>query len=88
MQPVVDALGDSEEIGRALDHRPAHVRAGAAGVRHQRLEQLRDAAPSGRRVDVPHDPAGQQLAPIANSLLKGLEALGRQHGPKAIWAHR
>jgi hypothetical protein len=59
VQPVVEALGDGEEFGRALDHHPADVYAGAACVRDQRLEQLRDATAASRRVHVPHDPAGK-----------------------------
>ena len=88
VQSVVDALGNGEEIGRALDHHPADVNAGAPRVGDQRFEQLRDAAAASGRVHVPDDPAGQKLAGPQDALLECLPARWTQHGPESRGAHR
>ena len=41
---VVEALGDSKKAGVPVDHDPARVDAGAARVRQERGQQLRDSA--------------------------------------------
>jgi hypothetical protein len=88
VQSVVDALSDGEELRRALDHDPADVDPGPAGVGDQRLEQLRDTAAASRRVDVPDNPAGEQLARPAHALLERLEVRGLQYGLEPRGAHR
>ena len=65
VQPVVQSLGDREELLIAVQHQPAGVDPGAAPVGQQRLQHLGDAATLGGGIDVPHDPAGQQrYAPV------------------------
>ena len=53
VEVIVDALGDLEVSGIALDDQPARVDPDAAGVREQRLQELGDtaAARSGVHVD-------------------------------------
>jgi hypothetical protein len=67
----VDALGDREEVGVTLDHEPARVDAGAAHVREQRLQHLRDPAACGGRVHVENGAARERLL---GQLRGGLEA--------------
>ena len=55
VQRVVDALGEREELGVAVEHQPAVVDAGAPPVREQRLQHLGHPAAVGGRVDVPDD---------------------------------
>ncbi|MBW2419861.1 MAG: hypothetical protein JRH19_15045 [Deltaproteobacteria bacterium] len=62
MEGVVQALGDAEELGIALDHHPARVDSGAARVAEQRLEHLRHTATHRGGVHVPHDPARKAFA--------------------------
>ncbi len=71
VQPVVQALGDAEELRGAVDHDPARVAAAAARVADQRAQHLGDAATMSRRVDVPEDPRGEQLTAPRERVLEG-----------------
>jgi len=53
VKQVVHGLGDLEEVGRAFDHHPPLVDAGAAAVRDQGRKQLGHASALGGRVHVP-----------------------------------
>ena len=88
VQPVVDPLGDREELGRAVDHHPARVDAGAARVGDERAEQLDDPAAAGGRVDVPDDPAAEQHAGHLHPALELLIAAGWEDGAEPLRAHR
>ena len=56
VQAIVDPLGDGEEVGITSHDEPVDVEAGIEGVADEHLQHLGDAAPSGRRIDVPHRP--------------------------------
>ena len=57
----MDALGDREKVGVAIDHEPAGVHADAAHVGEQRLQHLRDAATRRGRVHVENRAARERL---------------------------
>ena len=61
VEPVVEPLGEGEELGRPRDDHPAGVGAGVTGIPDQRSHHLGDAAAASRRVHVPHHPAAQGL---------------------------
>jgi len=84
MQAVVDALGDVEELGRAIDDDPARVDPGAARVGDKRAQQLDHATPERGRVHVPDDPPGEQLARLAHAALEVGEPVGRQHRTESL----
>jgi hypothetical protein len=44
VQPVVQALGEVEEVGLAVHHEPARIEPGPLDVAHQRAQHLGDAA--------------------------------------------
>lgn len=56
VQMIVDALGDFEEAGVAVDDQPSRVDAGASGVREQSLQELGDPASARARVHVDDPP--------------------------------
>jgi hypothetical protein len=60
IEPVVDPLGDREELRVALDHQPTRVDPCAASIRQERLQHLGDSAAGRRRVDVQHRMAGER----------------------------
>ncbi len=64
MQQVVDPLGHLEELGRAFDHDPALIYAGASIVRNERGQQLRHATTTRGGVDVPHRAPAQRTAEL------------------------
>ena len=81
----------AKNCGSPLDHDPAGVDAGPAGVREQRAQHLGHAAAVGGRVHAPHRAAGEQLVGalahreqrrIAGRVEHVAEALGgqRPHG--------
>ena len=66
LQRVVHQLGRVEELFAPVDHLPLAVQAHVAHQRHERVEDLRDAAAEGGRGDV-HDPlALQRLGELAD----------------------
>ena len=84
VEEVVDALGDLEEVGVALDHGPARVDAGALGVADQRQQQLHHAPALGGRAHVPDRALAEQLAGGADAVGELLERLGLEHGLEAL----
>ena len=68
LERVVHQLGDVEELLAAEDHPPVGVEADVAHQRHQRVEDLRDAAAERGRADVQHPLAGQRLGELADLL--------------------
>ena len=62
VEMIVDAFGDLEEAGVAVDDDPASVDARALGVREQRLQELGDAATGRGRVHVDDAPSGEPRA--------------------------
>ncbi len=97
VQAVVDALRDLEERRVAVDHGPARVDAGAAGVADERPQQLRDAAAARGRVDVPDDARAEDLARLLDAgtelgQLRGGEhvgeVLGTDGGDVDVLKHR
>jgi hypothetical protein len=73
-----------EELGIALDDHPAGVHTGPARIGDQRHEHLGDAAPACRRVDAPHDPAGQQPLCARDRGIELTDLLRREHVPEAL----
>ena len=73
LQAVVEALGDVEELRRSGDDLPLGLEAGVVHERHQRVEDLGDAAAEGRGVDVQHAAA---LRPAASSSISAMSSLG------------
>ena len=70
VQPVVEPLGDREEVGVAFDHDPAGVDADTPGVREQRLEQLGHATAGRGRVDVEHLPPVERSSSVVGEVLE------------------
>ena len=66
LERVVHQLGDVEELLAAEDHVPVGVEADVAHQRHQRVEDLRDAAAERRRADVEDALALQRLGELAD----------------------
>ena len=50
VQPVVDPLGDGEEVGVPAQHQPADVDPGARRIGHQGVQHLRDTTAARRRL--------------------------------------
>jgi hypothetical protein len=73
---VVDALGQSEEIGISGQHQPTGIDARATNPRQQCPEHLCDAAPGRGRVDVPDRVAVEEMSGPVSRLEKGAEAFG------------
>ena len=89
VEEVVEALGDGEELGRALDRHPAHVEPGTARVGREGAQHLRDATALRRRVHVPDGTPFEQAPGTLEVLLelaprlrieKLLEPCGRKRG--------
>ena len=59
-------LGRVEELFAAVDHLPLAVQADVAHQRHERVEDLRDAAAEGGGGDVHHALALQRLGQLAD----------------------
>ncbi len=66
LQRVVHQLGRVEELFAAVDHVPLAVQADVAHQRHERVEDLRDAAAEGGGRDVHHALALQRLGQLAD----------------------
>ena len=88
VQPVVDPLGDGEELGVTAHHQPADVDPVPAGVRHEGAQHLRDAAAARGRVDVPHDAPVEQDPRRGDVGLEPFDALGREEGLEPLQGHR
>src|SRR4051794_10470541 len=73
---VVDALGDLEVAGVALDDQPPRVDADAAGIREERLQELGDAASARRGVHVDNPPAVEPGAGVRGRLREAFGAVG------------
>jgi hypothetical protein len=76
VQPVVNALGEVEEVRLAVHHDPAGVDSGALRVADQRAQHLGDAAAECGRVDVPEDTTAQQLVPAGERLTECIHPVG------------
>ena len=76
VKPVVEALGDAEELGIAVDHQPARIDPAPTRVADQRTQHLRDPASAPRRVDVPERSLVQQLPSPRERVFEGGECLG------------
>ena len=87
VEAVVNPLRHREEGRGPVDHDPARIDAGPAGVAEQRLQQLHHSPAPSRRVDVPDGATREQLR---GSLARRLDlrvvladqrakALGAQH---------
>ncbi len=88
VEMVVDAFGDPEEFGVAVDHDPTGVDADTSDVREQGLQQLRDPTTRRGRVDVDHPPAVKQRARAAarasnNSARSAPMSCSRRRGSSA-----
>ena len=68
LQRVVEELGRVEELLLAEDHVPVRVEADVAHQRHQRVEDLGDAAAESGGADVQHPLALQRLGELADLL--------------------
>ena len=68
LQRVVEELGRVEELLLAEDHVPVGVEADVAHQRHDRVEDLRDAAAEGGRADVEDALALERLRQLADPL--------------------
>ena len=68
LQRVVHRLRDREELVAPLEERPFHLEAEVVQERDVRVEQLRDAAPVGRRVDLEHARARERPCRLTESL--------------------
>ena len=68
LQRVVQQLGRIEELLLAEHHAPVGVEADISHQRHERVEDLRDAAPEGRRADVEHAATPERLGQLADPL--------------------
>ena len=68
LQRVVEELGRVEELLLAEDHVPVGVEADVAHQRHDRVEDLRDAAAEGGGADVQDAVALQRLGELADPL--------------------
>ena len=88
VQAVVDALGDGEELGRALDDDPARVDPGAARIADERAQQLHDAAALGGRVHVPDHVAVQEPPALVDRALEPLDLLRGEDRAEAVGAPR
>ena len=88
VEPVVQALGDAEELGIALGDDPAAVEPGAAHVADQRAQHLGDAAAERGRVDVPDRAGAEQRVRGRDGLLELREALAGQHLGEPLRAQR
>ena len=88
VQPVVQALGDAEELTVARRSPPSARRPTAARVADQRAQHLGDAAAVGGRVDVPQRPRLEQLAPAGERVFEGRERVGREHTAQALGVQR
>ncbi len=66
LQRVVHQLGRVEELFAAVDHLPLAVQADVAHQRHERVQDLRDAAAERGRRDVHHALALQRLGQLAD----------------------
>ncbi len=55
MQAIMNALGDGEERGIALDDQPAGVDTGPACITQQRLQHFGYTAPGGSGVHMPYN---------------------------------
>jgi hypothetical protein len=64
----VEELGRVEELLFAEDHVPVGVEADVAHQRHDRVEDLRDAAAEGGGADVENPLATQRLRQLADPL--------------------
>ena len=68
LQRVVKELGRVEELFLAEDHVPVRVEPGVAHQRHDRVEDLRDAAAEGGGADVQDALAFERLGQLADPL--------------------
>ena len=68
LQRVVEELGRVEELLLAEDHVPVGVEADVAHQRHDRVEDLRDAAAEGGRADVEDALSLERLGELADPL--------------------
>ena len=84
VEAVVEALGDAEEVGVAVDHDPARVEPGAADVADQRAQHLGDAAAVRGRVDGPERPAGEQFPAARDGVLEARQPVRREHAAEAL----
>ncbi len=64
VNPVVQALRDSEELSVAIDDQPSDVDGEVFRVSDQNLEHVGDSAAGGGRAEVPNHPATGHLAEI------------------------
>jgi hypothetical protein len=87
VQPIVEALGDPEELGVAAHHAPADIDPGAAGVGEERVQQLGDTASGRGRVDVPDGPPLQQCPRPPDRLLDDVVAFAEHHA-EPLRGHR
>ena len=84
LQGVVHQLGDVEELLAAEDHLPVGVEADVAHQRHERVEDLRDAAAERGGAHVQHPLARERLGQLADLLDQATARRGACSRPATV----